>query len=205
MVVIGLTGNIGAGKSRVMAWLQKKGALALDADRLAHEVMLPGMPAHAQIVERFGPQILDDEGRIDRAALGAVVFANRERLAELEAIVHPEVFRLAQERMRESRAPVTVIEAIKLLESGRILRLCDEVWVVTASEQTILQRLVRDRGMSVEEARRRLAAQMPQAGMVQQATRVIANDGSLEELYAAMESVWSEFAAKYALVPSDAV
>jgi dephospho-CoA kinase len=199
MVVIGLTGNIGAGKSRVLAYLQQKGALALDADRLAHEAMAPGMPANSAIVAEFGPSVRTPAGEVDRAALGAIVFADPQRLADLEAILHPEVFRLAIQRMDASDAQVVVIEAIKLLEARRLLKLCDEVWVVTASQATLLRRLMENRGMSVDEARRRLANQTPQATMIGQATQVIANDDGVEALHAELDRAWVELVAKYGL------
>lgn len=199
MVIIGLTGNIGVGKSRVIAYLAQKGALTLDADRLAREAIEPGMPAHNAVVAAFGPAILRADGAVDRAALGAIVFADRARLEQLESIVHPAVFHLALDRLDASRAPVAVIEAIKLLEARRILQLCDEVWVVTASEETQLRRLMESRGMSVEEARQRLAAQSSQADKVRQATRVIDNDGTLAELYAQLDAIWADLVAKYNL------
>jgi dephospho-CoA kinase len=204
MVVIGLTGRIGAGKSSVIAHLQGKGALALDADRLAHEAMAPGMPANLGIVDAFGASVLRPDGEIDRAALAAIVFADAERLAQLEAIVHPQVFHLAMERIGASKAPVVVIEAIKLLEARRLISLCDEVWVVTASEETVLRRLMESRGMSMGEARMRLANQMPQAEMIQRAHRVISNDGTIEDLHAGLDRAWDEMVAAHGLAATAA-
>lgn len=196
-VIIGLTGNIGTGKSTVIRYLARKGAQTLDADRIAHEVMEPGGPAYAPVVEAFGAAILRADGAIDRAALGAIVFADSERLRVLEAIVHPAVFACTRTLLASSQAPVAVIEAIKLLESGRLLPLCTEIWVVTASEETQLRRLMETRAMSDAEARRRMAAQSSQEEKVRQATRVIPNDGTPAELYAHLDAMWAELEKQY--------
>jgi dephospho-CoA kinase len=198
MIVIGLTGNIGVGKSTVSSWLADRGAFVVDADKVAHSVMEPGGPAYAAVVEAFGPQILRDDGAIDRKALGAIVFADAERLAQLEAIVHPAVLARTQELLAGSDASVAVIEAIKLLEARNLLTLCDEVWVVTASRETILRRLMQSRGMDEAEALRRLAAQSSQEEKVRHATRVLSNDGSLAELDAQLQQMWYELTEKAA-------
>ncbi len=191
-LTIGLTGNIATGKSTVLAYLQDRGAAVLDADKLAHAAMAPGGPAYEGVVAAFGPAIVGPSGVIDRKALGAIVFAEAAQLARLEAIVHPAVFVLAQQALDATDAPVVVIEAIKLLESGRLLRLCDEVWVVVADEATQIRRLMESRGMDDTEARRRMAAQSPQAEKVKQADRVIDNSGSPAELYAQLDAIWNE-------------
>ncbi len=189
---IGLTGNIGTGKSTVLRYLAERGAAVIDADALAHQAIAPGGPAYQAVLDLFGTQILAPDGSIDRKALGAIVFADPAKLAQLEAIVHPAVFELAQRILHETAAPVIVIEAIKLLESGRLLKLCDEVWVVTADEDSQLRRLMQGRGMSEAEARQRMAAQSPQEEKVKRATRVIDNSGSLEQLYEQLDRLWRE-------------
>lgn len=194
-VTIGLTGNIATGKSTVLAYLQRRGAAVIDADKLAHQALLPDGPAYRAVVAAFGAQILTADGAIDRKALGAIVFADPTRLAQLEAIVHPAVFELAQAILRTTSAPVVVIEAIKLLEAGRLLRMCDEVWVVVADEATQLARLIRDRGMTEEDARRRMTAQSSQADKVKQATRVIDNGGTERSLYDQLDAIWNELMA----------
>jgi len=199
MIIIGLTGTIGAGKSTVMQWLAERGACVVDADQLTREVQQPGEEAHAAIVKVFGEDILLGNGEIDRAALGAIVFADAERLRELEAIVHPAVYARFAERVDACNAPVLVVEAIKLLETGRLVPFCDEIWVVTVSEQVQMERLRRERGMSETEARRRIANQMPQEERVQQATRVITNDGTLADLHDQLAQIWSDVTEKYAL------
>lgn len=202
-VIIGLTGNIGTGKSTVLAYLAGKGALVIDADKLAHRAIEPGMPGHAAVAAAFGPEVVQADGSIDRAALGRIVFSSAARLAELEAIVHPAVFALAREVIAASDAPVAVVEAIKLLEAGNLRRLCQEIWVVTSLPAVQMRRLMESRGMSAEEAQRRMAAQSPQEEKVRQATRVIANDGSLDELHAALDAAWAEMAAQYGLRTAD--
>jgi dephospho-CoA kinase len=194
-LTIGLTGNIATGKSAVLAYLQQRGAAVIDADKLAHQAMASGGPAYAAVIAAFGPTIVTADGAIDRQALGAIVFTDAAKLAQLEAIVHPAVFELAQQVLAATTAPVVVIEAIKLLESGRLLRLCDEVWVVVADETTQLQRLMTARGMSEAEARRRMAAQSPQAEKVKQATRVIDNNGDWRALHAHLDRIWNELMA----------
>lgn len=189
---IGLTGNIATGKSTVLAWLAGRGAAVIDADQLAHQAIAVGGPAYAAVIEAFGPSIVADDGSIDRKRLGAIVFADPTQLARLEGLIHPAVFELAQSILATVTAPVVVIEAIKLLESGRLLRLCDEVWVVTADEATQLRRLMQERGMSEAEARSRMAAQSPQAEKIKRATRVIDNSGGLDELHRQLEALWDK-------------
>jgi len=196
-----LTGNIATGKSTVLAYLQGRGATVLDADKLAHAAIAPDGAAYAEVVDAFGSDVVGPGGAIDRKALGAIVFADPSRLAQLEAIVHPAVFVLAQQAIAAAAAPVIVIEAIKLLESGRLLRLCDEVWVVVADESSQLSRLMGSRGMDEAEARRRMAVQSPQAEKVRQANRVIDNSGSPVELYAQLDAIWSELAADIQHLP----
>jgi len=194
-LTIGLTGNIATGKSTVLADLAARGAAIIDADKLAHRALTPDGPAYAAVAAAFGPTILAADGAIDRKALGAIVFADPAALAQLEALVHPVVFALAQAEIAATTAPVVVIEAIKLLESGRLLHLCDEVWVVVADEATQLRRLLQTRGMTDVEAHRRMAAQSPQAEKVKQATRVIENNGDRRALHAQLDRIWNEVMA----------
>ncbi|MCB0148993.1 MAG: dephospho-CoA kinase [Caldilineaceae bacterium] len=190
-----MTGNIATGKSTVLTYLQDRGAAVLDADKLAHAAMAPDGPAYDAVVAAFGTAIVGPGGVIDRKALGAIVFADAAQLARLEAIVHPAVFVLAQQALDATDAPVVVIEAIKLLESGRLLRLCDEIWVVVADEATQIRRLMESRGMDEAEARRRMAAQSSQAEKVKRAHRVIDNSGSPAELFAQLDAIWNELVA----------
>ena len=193
--MIGLTGNIAAGKSTVLAYLRRKGAYVIDADKLTHRAMQPGGPAFDAIVGAFGRDILADDGSINRAALGSVVFADANALRRVEEIVHPAVFELAKEELAQTTAPVVVVEAIKLLEAKRLVTLCQEVWVVTSDPDVQMRRLLQERGMSETEARQRMAAQSSQADKVKQATRVIANNGSIQALYEQLDAAWNELMA----------
>ena len=140
--VIGLTGNIATGKSLVAKMQSNLGAEHIDADRLAHQVMAPGTPAHHQIAATFGPEVLAADGTIDRPKLGRVVFGDSHALARLEEIVHPAVIQLTRDRIAGSAAPVVVVEAIKLIESGMVRQLCDTLWVVSAPRALQIQRLI---------------------------------------------------------------
>ncbi len=180
-VVVGLTGGIGTGKSNVLNMLVSLGAEGIDADRVAHAVIERGGAAHAAVLREFGPAVVGPTGEIDRVALGAIVFANRNALRQLEAIMHPAVADVIRARVQASEKPMVVIEAIKLLEAGLSRTLCDEVWVTRCSTTEQIARLRESRDMSLEEIRRRMAAQMPVEQMVAQADRVIATDGTRAE------------------------
>lgn len=194
-IIIGLTGNIGVGKSAALDVLRRMGARVIDADNVAHQVMMPDGLAYDEVVRAFGPDILAADGRIDRSKLATIVFADSEQLARLERIVHPAVEQAIQDEIARAREPVIVIEAIKLLE-GRLRLLCDELWVISASEPTQLARLMRYRKMSEAEARRRMASQSPQAWKEQQADVVIRNDGSLDELESQIKRAWQAMLAR---------
>ena len=191
-VRIGLTGPIGCGKSTVAGWLAGRGAIVIDADEVAREVSAPGEPAHDAVIEAFGDAVRLDGGRLDRAALARVVFADPEALRRLEAIVHPVVRRrilaLIDEAER-SAAPAVVIEAIKLVEGG-LAALCDETWLVTCAP-TVQRERVMARGASAEDADRQIAAQ---AGLVERvrpaATRVLDTSGPLVDARSRVAAAW---------------
>ncbi len=187
--VIGITGPIGTGKSAVLKILEELGAEVIDADKVAHQVMEPGGAAYEAVVAEFGPDILRPDGHIDRARLADIVFNDPDALRRLERIVHPAVFQEIKGRIEATDKSIVALEAIKLLEAGLSLSLCDEVWVVVADEQVQLERL-KQRGMSEAEARRRLAAQMPRAEYERRADVVIDNSGSLAELRQQVEQQW---------------
>jgi dephospho-CoA kinase len=195
--IIGLTGNIATGKSTVLSYLASKGAHSIDADKLAHRVIAPDGLAYAAIIREFGREILNADGVIDRSALGKIVFNDPAALQLLEQIVHPAVFQLAQREIAMTRAPVVVIEAIKLLEARRLGKLCDEIWVVTASPETQLRRLRQERGMDETEARKRMAMQSPEAEKLRHADRVIHNDGTIEQLHAQLDNIWAEIEKRW--------
>lgn len=188
--VIGLTGNIATGKSLVGYMLAECGAEHIDADRLAHQAMARGTETWEQIVCAFGPQILQPDGEIDRAQLGAIVFADDDALARLERIVHPPVIARTEELIRHSTAPVVVVEAIKLIESGMVARLCDALWVVVAPRAVQVERLVANRGLSRKEAIARVDAQPPQSAKVAEADVVIDNGGSIEDTRCQVAHAW---------------
>ena len=187
--IIGLTGNIAVGKSLVMSMLADLGAATIDADAVAHEVILRGGPAFDAIIAAFDADILGPDGQIDRAALGRIVFADQSRLRQLEAITHPAIGQRIDQRIRDAEANVVVIEAIKLLE-GRWREVVDAVWVVDAAPQTQLQRLQDSRGFSPAEARQRISAQNKQADKLRLADVIINNNGDIEATRAQVLRAW---------------
>ena len=189
--IIGLTGNIATGKSTVLRYLAAKGAYIIDADQLTHQTMQPNGLAYRAIVTAFGEAILNPDGTLNRPALGKIVFADPAALRQLEQIVHPAVFTLAQREIAQTQAPVVILEAIKLLEAQDLIKLCDEIWVITASPETQLRRLREQRGMDEAEARRRMAAQSAQEEKVKRADRVLHNDGDPAELEAQLDQLWA--------------
>lgn len=195
-VVIGLTGNIATGKSTVMAMLADLGAVVIDADRVAHEVMEPGQPAYEAIVQAFGDEIAPRGGPIDRQRLGQIVFSDPAALTRLESIVHPAVSKRLQALVAQSGAAVVVIEAIKLLEAGLASQFCDAVWVVTASRAQQIKRLMRDRGLSYDDAVLRIDAQPAQEEKVAQADVVIDNSGSLAATRIQVQKAWQRLMAR---------
>ena len=190
--VIGLTGNIAVGKSLVLAMLAELGAATIDADAVAHQVLRKDGAAYAPAVEAFGSGILGADGEIDRAALGAIVFADEAQLRRLEAISHPAIRREIERLVMEAEADVVAVEAIKLLE-GELRNKVGAVWVVNASEARQLERLMGAREMTREEAARRIALQNSQAEKVRQADVVIENEGDIEALRARVEREWKRF------------
>ena len=190
---IGITGPIGCGKSTVAGWLGDLGADVIDADLVAREVTGPGMPATAAIAAEFGRELLRDDGSLDRAALGRIVFAAPTALARLESIIHPAVRPVILERLAKaesSRAAAVVVEAIKLVEGG-LAELCDEVWLVTCDPADQLARILA-RGADPADAAARIAAQ---AGLVDRlrpaATRVIDTSGSAGATRDLVVAAWS--------------
>lgn len=204
-LVLGLTGNIGVGKSTVMTMLTALGAEGLDADKIAHQVMEPGQSAYRQIVRHFGEAVAPAGGPIDRAYLGGIVFSDPAALAELEAVVHPVVYQEISHRLAVARAAVVVIEAIKLLEAGLSLQLCDQVWVVSAPRSQQIERLMATRGLSEAEATLRIDAQPPQVEKIARADVVIENDGSLEQMRAQVHNAWQQHVQPFLRTAGDEV
>ncbi|MEU7565042.1 dephospho-CoA kinase [Streptomyces fradiae] len=198
MLTVGLTGGIGAGKSEVSRLLVSYGAVLVDADRIAREVVEPGTPGLAAVVEAFGPGVLTGEGSLDRPKLGAIVFGDAERLATLNGIVHPLVGARSAELQAAAEPGAVVVHDVPLLTENGLAPLYDVVVVVDASEETRLDRLVRLRGMTESEARARMAAQATAEQRRAIADYVIDNDGPLEALERQVRAVWEELAARAA-------
>ncbi len=196
-LVIGLTGNIATGKSTILQYLIEKCAAIIDADKLGHRVIEPGGPAYEAVVRSFGREILREDGTIDRKKLGKIVFSNPLDLGRLEKIVHPKIFELGKEEIADTESPVIILEAIKLLEAGLMFTLCDEIWVVTSSFTTQLCRLLEFRKMDENEARYIINLQTPQAAKMNQADRVIDNNGTLVELHAQLDAIWEDLTRRY--------
>jgi dephospho-CoA kinase len=190
MLTVGLTGGIGAGKSEVARLLVGCGAVLVDSDRIAREVVEPGTEGLAAVVAEFGPEVLAADGTLDRPKLGAIVFADDERRKALSAIVHPLVGRRSARLQEEAGADAIVVHDVPLLTENGLAPLYDLVVVVDASTATRLDRLVRLRGMSEDEARARMAAQADREQRLAVADLVVDNDGPLERLEPQVRAVW---------------
>lgn len=203
MVIIGLTGGIGSGKSTVGKFLAELGAAHLDGDKLGHEVYLRGTPGWRSLVERFGTSILDAGGEVDRKKLGQIVFADPDALARLNAIVHPLIRSLALQRLEEYRrkgVPVAVLEAALLIEAGWT-DLVDEVWVVTAPEEAVVQRVKKSKGAEEQETRARIRAQLSTGDRKRYGQVIIENNGGLDELRVKVRQAWSQMLARQHIEP----
>ncbi|MFF8967960.1 dephospho-CoA kinase [Streptomyces sp. NPDC014995] len=196
MLSVGLTGGIGAGKSEVSRLLVECGAVLIDADRIAREVVAPGTPGLAAIADAFGRDVLTEDGSLDRPALGSIVFADPEKLAVLNAIVHPLVG--ARSRELEAAAPedAVVVHDVPLLTENGLAPLYDLVVVVDVPPETQLDRLLRLRGMTEEDARARMAAQATREQRRKIADIVIDNDVPLADLERRVKDVWAELARR---------
>ncbi|WLQ43676.1 dephospho-CoA kinase [Streptomyces laculatispora] len=192
MLKVGLTGGIGAGKSEVSRLLVGHGAVLIDADRIAREVVEPGTPGLTALVEAFGTGILTPEGTLDRPKLGSIVFSDAERLAALNAIVHPLVGARSAELERAAGPDSVVVHDVPLLTENGLAPLYDLVVVVDAAPGTQLERLVRLRGMTESDARARMAAQATREQRLAVADLVIDNDGPVEALEPQVREVWSQ-------------
>jgi dephospho-CoA kinase len=195
MLTIGLTGGIGSGKTTVSKILAELGAPVLDADKVAHSTYAPGAPAYDKVVMAFGREILGADGAVDRTRLGPIVFAKPGKLKELTDIVWPATLEALRKAVAEMRAggeklPI-VVEAAILIEANW-MPMFDEIWLVTASRERVIERVERDRGMKPEQTEARIRAQLPDSERVRHASLVIRNDGTLDELRAEVERVWRE-------------
>jgi dephospho-CoA kinase len=196
---VGLTGGIGSGKSEVARRLVAHGAVLIDADLVAREVVEPGTPGLAAVVAEFGDDVLRSDGTLDRERLGSIVFADAARLAALNAIVHPLVGRRMQELNDAAPADAIVVYDVPLLTENDLAGTYDAVVVVDAPVETQIARLVGVRAMTEEAARARIAAQATREQRRAVADYVIDNSGTLGELSAQVDALWTELTAKAAL------
>ncbi|MGV9549764.1 dephospho-CoA kinase [Streptomyces ardesiacus] len=190
MLKVGLTGGIGAGKSEVSRLLVEHGAVLVDADRIAREVVAPGTPGLAAVVEAFGEEVLAADGTLDRPKLGSIVFSDPDRLAVLNGIVHPLVGERSRALEEAAAEDAVVVHDVPLLTENGLAPLYDVVVVVDADPATQLDRLVRLRGMSEQDARARMAAQATREQRREIADVVVDNDVPLEELRRRVEELW---------------
>ncbi|WP_030256200.1 dephospho-CoA kinase [Streptomyces violens] len=196
MVKVGLTGGIGAGKSEVSRLLASYGAVIVDADKIAREVVEPGTPGLAAVVEAFGTDVLTPDGTLDRPKLGALVFADSDRLKALNAIVHPLVGARSAELEAAAGQDAVVVHDVPLLTENGLAPLYDTIVVVDAAPETQLRRLVTLRGMTEDEAKARMSAQATREQRLAIADFVIDNDGPLEALEPQVREIWERLRAR---------
>lgn len=197
-MIIGLTGNIGCGKSTVARHLAYLGAEVLDADLVAMEAVCPGTPALEKIKQEFGTGMITEDGHLDRLKLASVVFDDPASLAKLESIIHPEVIKVVSEKVAKYRegngvSKHLVVEAPLLIETG-MHDMMDEVWVVIADQDVQISRVMKRSKLSKEEILKRINAQMPQIDKCRYADRIIDNSGTLENTIQQVENIWKHYA-----------
>lgn len=193
MLVIGLTGSIGTGKSEVARQLEALGASVISADQVGHEAYTPNTEAWEQVVAAFGDGILQEDGAVDRRKLGAIVFSDAGQLGKLNQIMHPRMARMVADRieaLRSQGVEVVVVEAALLFEAGWD-SLVQEVWVTDSPEQMVIERLQRRNGLSEEEAHKRISFQMDRSERLGKADFVIDNSGDVAGLESAVNELWN--------------
>jgi dephospho-CoA kinase len=194
MLTIGLTGGIGTGKSAVIQILGELGALVMDADKVAHTTYAPGAPAYDPVIEAFGTGIVTPEGTIDRKKLGPLVFGNPAQLKKLESIVWPatrDAIRANVLKLRREGATSPIIIEAAILIEANWTALFDEIWLVRAPHQSVLERIERQRGLKPAETEARIRAQLSDSEREKHATLIIDNNGTLEQLRAQLEKIWA--------------
>ena len=192
MMVIGLTGSIGTGKSEAARQLEALGASIISADQVGHEAYTPNMEAWEQVVAAFGDGILQEDGEIDRRKLGGIVFSDPGKLEQLNQIMHPRMARMVAnkiEALRIEGVDVVVVEAALLFEAGWD-SLVEEVWVTDSPEQMVIERLKNRNGLSEDEARKRISSQMDRSERLGKADFVIDNSGDVAGLESAVKELW---------------
>lgn len=191
-MIIGLTGNMGTGKSTVARLLVEKGALHIDADKLAREVVQPGEPAYEDIVSYFGREILNEKGKIDRQALGEIVFNDSGERKRLEEFTHPRIIGRIDEIIEgQAEGVVIVIDAPLLIEAGLHERV-DEVWVTDCARKTQIERITKRDGLSEEEIEKRLSSLMSNEEKRSYADVVVFTNGTKEMLKERMDELWEQ-------------
>jgi len=194
MLIIGVTGNIGSGKSTVCQILARLGAMVIDADKLAHEAYKPHSQTWQELIDAFGRDIVKPDEEIDRQKLGQMVFSDHNALAQLNRIVHPGTYRLAEERIADCRrrgAKVIALEATLLIEAGW-RTLVNKVWLVVAPEAVIVERVKGDQELSQAQILARLKSQMPAEEKAKYADAIVYNDGSLNQLESRATELWDK-------------
>ena len=192
MLVIGLTGSIGTGKSEVTRVLQELGAEVINADQVGHEAYTPHTESWNAVVDAFGRDILQPDGEIDRRKLGAIVFADPVQLAKLNGIMHPrreDMVAEKTEQMRSRGVQVVVVEAALMFEAGWET-LVDEVWATDSSLEIVFERLMSRNGMDEQEVRKRIGSQMDIQERLDRADVVVDNSGDVDALEATVKSLW---------------
>ena len=196
MLKVGLTGGLASGKSLVGRELERLGCRLIRADDLGHAAIAPGGPAYKDVVREFGPEILHEDGSLNRERLGSIVFADKERLAALNGIVHPLVGERVAELQEAAPADAVVVYDVPLLTENNLAAMYDLVIVVDASDEIRLRRLTDLRGMSESDAKARIAAQATREDRLKIADIVIVNEGTLDDLQTRADEVWRELAAR---------
>ena len=192
MIVVGITGNLGTGKTTVAQMLVDLGAVHINADELGHEIIRPNTEPYTEILAAFGKSILGADGQLDRVKLSKLVFENKKALARLNRITHPKIYDLVKHQINEFRhagTKVIVLEAALLIEAGW-KPLVDQLWVTTAPEAIIVERLKKSRGLRQEQVLARLRDQMPQEEKARQADVVINTNCLMDELSANVTELW---------------
>lgn len=187
--VIGLTGGIASGKSTVSAYLAKKGAYVIDADKISRGLSKPGKPGHQMIAQEFGDAFLKEDKTLDRRKLGKFVFSNPKELSRLEALLHPLIIWQIRQKLDKAKGMV-VIDAPLLYKAG-LEELCTEVWVVCAEDEMRLARIMKRDGVTEQEARDRMGSQIPQEEMEARADVVLVNNGDPANLYRQIDEVFN--------------
>ena len=192
MLRVGLTGGIGAGKSEVSRRLASYGAVVIDADAVAREVVAPGTPGLAEVVQAFGPEVLRSDGTLDRDRLGELVFADESLRMKLNAITHPRVGERMAELERQAGGAPVIVHDVPLLAENHLAGSFDEVVVVDVPPRIQAERLARERGMSKDQAEARMGAQASREERLAVATILVDNSGSLAELDREVGELWTE-------------